>query len=286
MPERKGGQVGSPIVGELQALEVDRNPAGFYHQLDDDVFESTPATESPWDRQLQHGGPPSALLTRALEQVDPNPELALARISFDFLGGIPQGRLTTSATVLRPGRRIELVEATLTAQERVVVVARGWRIKPSDGSFEPTPVAPVPALPEAQPAVYFDPTDPGWGYGQAIEWRFVRGSFAENGPAMVWARVKIPLVVGEHPTGLQRMVVLADSTNGLGSALDLQGWLFVPPGLTLHTHRIDAGDWLLLDASTVLDASGMALARSTISDIRGPLGLIEQPLLVQRRAEP
>ena len=99
---------------------------------------------------------------------------------------------------------------------------------------------------------------------------------------MVWTRIRIPLVAGEEPSGLQRMLLIADSINGLSSVLDGREWLFIPPGLSLHTHRVDAGEWLLLDATTVLDASGMGIAHGTISDERGQLGLIAQPLLLER----
>jgi hypothetical protein len=143
---------------------------------------------------------------------------------------------------------------------------------------------PAPRHPtEPQAQRYLDGTDPGWGYGRAIEWRFVTGGFAQPGPTKVWTRVRIQLIEGEAASGLQRMLVVADSINGLSAVLDLREWLFVPPGLTLHAHRVDAGEWLLLDAATTLDESGIGVAHGTIADERGQLGLLAQPLLVQRR---
>jgi hypothetical protein len=254
----------------------------FYRQLDVDEFESTAATTSPWDAALQHGGPPSALLARAIEQIGSAAGLVVARFSVDFFGGVPQGRLTTDAQVIRPGRRVELVEASLRSGDRVVAVARAWRLKPSTEVVGATTIAPSVPLPGPQPQRSIASTDTSWAYGRAIEWRFVEGAAAESGRAQVWTRIKIPLVEGEQPSGLQRILTVADSINGLSAVLDPREWLFVPPGLTLHAHRLDAGDWLLLDAATVLDASGIAVAHGTVADERGQLGLVTQPLLVQR----
>jgi hypothetical protein len=260
-------------------------PECFYRRVDDDVFESTTATTSPWDPALQHGGPPSALLAHAIEAV-PADGRVVTRFTVDFFGGVPQGRLRTSVEVLRPGRRIELLEASLADDTRTVATARAWRIRPSAESPDSgatTRFEPPPPLPAAQPQEFFAGIGPDWGYGRAIEWRFVAGGYAERGRAVVWTRQRFPLIAGEQPSGLQRMLVVADSINGLSAVLDLKGWLFVPPGLTLTAHRVEAGEWVLVDASTVLDPSGVALAHGSLADEQGQLALVSQPLLVQRR---
>jgi hypothetical protein len=268
-------------VGESDQTSGD--PVSFYRQVGEFEFESTTATMSPWEADLQHGGPPSALLARAIEREQSDGSLVVGRVSVDFFGGIPQGLMTTAARVVRPGRRIELVEASLTAAGRLVAVARAWRLKPSaDVTGQPS-TGPSDLVPDPQPQRYLHTADPDWGYGRAIDWRFVEGGFIELGPARVWTRVKIPLVEGETASGLQRMLVVADSVNGLSAVLDPADWLFVPPGLTVHAQRVDADEWILLDAATVIDPSGVGLAQATMSDGRGVLGLVTQPLMVQRR---
>ena len=52
-----------------------------------------------------------------------------------------------------------------------------------------------------------------------MEWRRVKGDFAEPGPAVIWSRMRIPLVEGEQPSPTQRLMASADSGNGVGSAL-------------------------------------------------------------------
>jgi hypothetical protein len=227
-------------------------PAGFYLPGGEGSFESMSATASPWDPSHQHGGPPSALLARAIERCEPRADTAIARITIDFLGGIPQGEVTVKAEVIRPGRRIELVEARMHAGGRLVASATAWRaqIAPDSAPNVPAGPQPVPALPGPQPPRYRVVAGPAWGMGQSTEWRFLEGSFAEAGPARAWARTLLPLVAGEQATGLQRTLVLTDSANALSSELDSKDWLYIPPGLTLAVLRDPEGEWLMLDAHT------------------------------------
>lgn len=260
-------------------------PAAFYLPVSDGIYDSTSATTSPWDGQQQHGGPPSALLARTIQACTPRPDMAVSRISIDFLGPIPQGRMEVSAEVLRPGRRVELVEARLDVAGRRVAVARAWlgQVDVDTAPAVPTDPPPVPARPGPQEQAYFPGVDPEWGYGRAIEWRFVRGSYLELGPAVVWARPLLPLVAGEPMTGLQRTLLVADSINGISCELDLTEWLFIPPGLTFTGYRESDSEWVLLDATTLVDPRGAGLAHATVFDPEGQIGVATQPLLVQRR---
>jgi len=121
------------------------------------------------------------------------------------------------------------------------------------------------------------------GYLSAIEWRTVRGAFGEPGPATVWARMRYPLVPGEEPSPLERVLAVADSGNGVSGELDLRRWLFINPELTVHLFREPAGEWICLDAQSNIAAGGAGLATSVLSDTGGPLGVGAQTLLVTSR---
>ena len=74
-----------------------------------EVFRATPHTVSAWGPDLQHGAPPSAILTRAMERLDAGGGARIARVAVDLLGPVPLGELRTRARVARPGRRIQLL---------------------------------------------------------------------------------------------------------------------------------------------------------------------------------
>src|ERR1700681_1937190 len=103
---------------------------GYYERLDAQTYNATRATESPWDEPLPHGSPPTALLARAMLHAHPREEMRLARITSEFLGPIPRGEMRVSTRVLRPGRRIELLECVLASRGRAGACARAWGVCP------------------------------------------------------------------------------------------------------------------------------------------------------------
>jgi hypothetical protein len=256
----------------------------FYVPLGDDLFESTAATASPWDLTLQHGGPPAALLARAVERSRPDPSMPIARITVDMLAGIPQGRVRTEVSILRPGRRVELVEGRLWVEERLAVTATAWRIRCQPGTTAPQATRhDVPGLPAETPVTFFPGVSEDWGYGRAVEWRFLDGGYAEVGPARVWTRLRVPLVEGEPTTPTQHLLVVADSANGLSGELPMRQWLFIPPTLTVTMVREPSSEWLLMDAQSTLGPDGTGLAEGRMYDEHGLVASVAQPLLVARR---
>jgi len=253
----------------------------FYEPLGEDRWSSTVHTIGPWDASSQHGGPPSALLARAIERCEPREDVVVARMTVELLGAVPVGELDLRTRMLRPGRSVELVEASLSSGGRDVARAQAWRIRRTAGAEVASRDVPAPAL----PPMTVEREAGGWveGYLQAMEWRFVRGHFTEPGPSTVWGRMRHQLVPDEEPSPLQRVMILADSGNGVSSELDLGRWLFINPELTVHLHRMAAGEWICLDASTAISDGGVGLATSVLSDSDGPVGVGAQSLLVSPR---
>jgi hypothetical protein len=116
-----------------------------------------------------------------------------------------------------------------------------------------------------------------------MEYRFVHGGFAEPGPAIAWMRMRVPLVDGEAPTPLERVLAAADSGNGVSSTLDWDRFLFINVDLSVHLHREPAGEWVCLDAITIPERTGIGIADTALYDERGPVGRADQTLLVDRR---
>ena len=252
----------------------------FYRPLGDDRWTATVHTTGPWDARFQHGGPPSALLGRAIERTSPREDMLVGRVTVEILGPVPVGELTLRSRVARPGRSVELVEAVLSAQGRDVASAMAWRVtRTSAEAFRP--VAPPAALPDTAA----DVVPGGWvdGYLSAVEWRFVRGFWSEPGPAAAWSRLRHPLVPDEEPSPLQRVLAVADSGNGLSTVMDPTRWLFINPELTVHLHREPLGEWVCVDATTTISTGGAGLATSVLSDRDGPVGVGAQALLIGPR---
>ena len=129
----------------------------------------------------------------------------------------------------------------------------------------------------------FFPTEQEHGYHSAMDVRFVKGGFMELGPATAWLRMRKPLVGGEEPTPLQRVLVAADVGNGISAALDYRQFVFVNVELTVHLERMPAGEWIGVDAVTVAQPTGVATAESVLCDREGRIGRAAQTLVVSAR---
>jgi hypothetical protein len=205
--------------------------------------------------------------------------MVLARVTVEILGAVPIAEVSASTAVERPGRSVEMLSGELSAEGRVVLRARAWRVLGSPVGTEPE--APV-ALPEAADP---PPRELGetFGYAHAVEWRWATGGWTQRGPATVWTRMRIPVVAGEQPTPRQRVMVVADSGNGASNVLDWARFMFINTELTVHFLREPVGEWVLLDARTQLAEGGAGLATSVLSDRTGAVARGAQALLVAPR---
>jgi Thioesterase-like superfamily len=253
----------------------------FYVPLGDGRWSATVHTTGPWDAGAQHGGPPSGLLGRAMQRCEPRDDMIIARFTCEILYAIPVGEISVRARVARPGRSVELLEASASANGREVARASAWRVRKTDGVAVPPSGSAPAGLPEEQPTMPWA----GWGDGylSAIDWRWVAGRFSAPGPATVWSRMRYPLVPDEEPSPLERVLVSADSASGASGELDFARWHFINPELTVHLHREAVGEWICLDARTDISAGGAGLATSVLSDLHGPVGVGAQSLLIAPR---
>lgn len=258
-------------------------PEAFYTR-DGGGFLSTELTRGPWDPGSQHAGPPAALLGHAVESLEDAAEFHIGRITFEILGAIPIDRLEASARIVRPGRRVQLIEATLTAAGREVMRAHAWRIRTSTLEIPDELLArDAPPGPQFGQERDFFPTGHDVGYHSAMEYRFLQGAYLEPGPATVWMRMRQPLIDGVGVTALQRVLAAADSGNGVSATLDYRTHLFVNVDLTVHLERMPAGEWVGLDAVTLPQRNGVGTADTLLFDESGRIGRALQTLLVAAR---
>jgi hypothetical protein len=266
-------------------------PDSFY-EPDGEIYVATELTRGPWDPGAQHAGPPAALIGREVERLgggrvggEDGPLAQVGRITYEVLRPIPIAPLRVEARIVRPGKRVEMFEATLRDQAgEALMRAQGWRLRTESVSFEsPAPEQRPPQGPgTGEPGKFFH-TGYDVGYHTAMEYRFTSGAFMEPGPATVWMRMDVPLLSGEEPTPLQRVLAAADSGNGVSASLDWNRFLFINVDLTVHLHRMPEGEWVCLDAVTLPEPNGVGMADTRLLDERGPIGRATQTLLIAER---
>jgi Thioesterase-like superfamily len=258
--------------------------AAAFFDPDGDGFVATPLTRGPWDKDAQHAGPPAALLARAVEHELP-PGFRLARLSVDILRPVPLGRVVPRVTGARMGRRVGRAQLALEADGVDVMTGTAVAQAVADPELE-LPPPPATSLPPS-----LDPPEAGdtapffrvpWdeGYHTAMAWRFVNGGFTLPGPAQVWLTQRVPLVAGEQPTGVQRTMVVADAGNGVSAWVDFDRFSFANTDLSVHLHRDPVGEWIGMDAKTIVQPTGAGLATTVLHDRLGPVGTGNQSLLI------
>jgi hypothetical protein len=259
-------------------------PDSFYLP-DGERFAATELTRGPWDPDAQHAGPPAALLGRQLEGLPEGDEFQLARLTFEILGPVPIGTVVIDARVVRPGRRVQMVEADLAVDGQARIRARGWRLRKTELELPPEAIVadPPPPPPEQASGGGFFPTGQEHGYHTGMEARFLEGGFDKVGPGRVWLRMRYPLLAGEQPTPLQRTLIAADIGNGISSALDFRRWVFINVDLTVQLERLPAGEWICVDAVTRPQPNGIGSSDSVLSDGEGRIGRALQTLIFSER---
>lgn len=254
----------------------------YFQRVGPDRFCPTSRVGGAWREDEQHVSPLAGLITHAIEthraerQATP---MALSRISFDILGQIRLEEFDLSVETTRPGRTIELVEATVTIGGRAVVRARAWFMAEADTSSVVGGQPDRMPAPETLQTWSMDSVWPARGFISTLETRTVGAP--QPGRTSAWMSTGTELVAGEPVSPLASFVALVDTANGIAVREEPTKWMFPNLDLTIHLHRRPEGDWTGLDTGVVFGISGIGLTSTVLHDQRGPVGRAEQTLTVR-----
>lgn len=248
-----------------------------------ELFESTADTRSNWDPAIQHGSPPLALLTKAIEELMAPSGLRIGRLTLDILGAIPVAPVRVRAWVERPGARISMAVAEMAAARpdgtwRAVAKVTAWLLATSDTVDVATDRH--PPLVEGEAAEVAHSWEGAPGYLKTVSWR--RQRTADGEAAEVWMSPLTPVVDDEETTAVQRLALVVDSANGVGAALDPQRFVFMNTDTSVHLHRLPEGSDFALRARGSIGPDGIGVTTAEIFDRKGFIGTSAQTLLVLR----
>lgn len=262
--------------------DLQEHPSAYYLRLSEDTYQPTLNVQGAWNPHEQHMAPVGGLLAHAVLRHEPRPDLALARISYDILGLMPALPTTVTVRTVRPGRTIELVEATGWVDSRPVVRAQAWRLSRQDTT------AVAGGLPDPMPApadcLAWSPSElwPG-GYIRSIE--LVHGPDKRSGRGQAWLRTPLQIVADEPVSPVAGFLLLVDTANGMNTLVDPRQWAFPNIDMTVHLYRDPDGTpgrWIGFDTLVTVGPAGVGLTSTTLHDEAGPVGRAEQILTVRR----
>lgn len=249
--------------------------------LGDGRYQPTEHAGGAWQPGELHFAPLGGLLTHAIEQhraATGGAPLLLSRIAFDILGFLALDEIAVRVETRRPGRTIELTEATAAIAGRDVAVARAWHSVAGDTrTVEGGAAAPLPAPASARPASF----DPAWGGGFVRSLELRRTGEAVPGRSTTWITSQHPLVDGEAASPLARWIGLVDVVNGVAVRATPDAWMFPNLDLTVHLLRQPAGGWIGMDATVAFGPTGQGITGAELHDEHGHVGRAMQTLTVR-----
>ena len=256
-------------------------PDAVFH-VDGDIATPTELARGPWSPHAQHGGAPAALLAGLLEGFDPGPATFPARFTVELMRPVPLAPLRLAATTIRPGKKVQLVQGSLFADDVEVVRATLLRLRERPVEF-PTQVRAHPDRPMARPRPA----------GHLSRWlddghRVLAGGRDQPGPRGVdgtGARGTVATAGGADRGGGGAVPVAAGGggrrlRQRRGRRVRPERYSCINPDLTITLHRLPVGAWVGLDSVTYPEPTGFGVAESVLHDERGRIGRAVQTVLI------
>jgi hypothetical protein len=210
--------------------------------------------------------------------------MRFVRIGFDLMRMIPLRPLTSRARILREGKRIQLVEATLLDGDTQVARATGQRIRLEPGldtGANPPVEKPLPTAPGdgTGPVIRVEAAP---GYIHAMD--FLRGDGEPDGygARTLWMRFRVPMVAGEVMSPLVQLAGACDFASGAANALDFSRFHSINPDVSLHIHREPRSAWIAVRGTTELRTDGTGQSEADVFDEHGRIARAMTSLLVAR----
>lgn len=256
---------------------------------DGDRFVGTELTRGSWHENGQAGGAVLTLLGHVLEDVPALAPMSLSRLTVDLVRPVPVGEpLRVTPTVVREGKKIQVVDLVVTSADTEHVRARALRIRdedltgvegapPSTTGEDPSRVLPPP---EDLLAVDRSPGVPGFLRLGAELRRTVEPVDGVHG---VWLRLRAPVVAGEPVRATSRAALPLDMVNLIGVRFDARTVTAINADVSGHLVRLPRGEWIALTGNTHFDPEvGHGVSMAVMSDGDGVFGLTSTSQVLQR----
>lgn len=250
---------------------------------DGDWFVPTALAGSPWHPALLHGGAPAGLLAHCLEQSVADPHLQPTRLTIDLIRPVPNAPLSVVLRRIRAGKRILLEEAQLQADGKTVAIATGLFVMPQAVTVPDHAPARAPLTPPPQQleevsfsdVLFANSGNMPPGLHTTISLRPI-STLNESGRGLAWLSLPVPIVEGRMNSPFMRAALAADFSNGVGQLSLGNNLGMINADITLQLFRLPQGEWIGLDATTLVQPNGLGVVTADLHDSQGLCGLVSQ----------
>lgn len=247
-------------------------------------------TAGPWYPGTQHGSAMLLMAALAAEQYPSDIPRQVTRLTVDMMRAAPVAPVKLETSIRKGGRNMEVLDISILAEGEECVRASAMRFRVAD-----VPVASrsryqgePPRLPGPLPSDLFSHAANREGFHHAIEVRMD----IDTQPAIMWFRLKQPVLPALFATPLLRVALAADWTYSIPSIaarVATGEWPVNPtyfginPDTTFNLHRQPEGEWIGIQTHATYDDLGAGTVMGQIFDERGPVGFSTQSILLRSR---
>jgi hypothetical protein len=255
---------------------------------ENDLLRPTALAGGPWYEGTQHGSAMMLMAGLAAERHPADEPRQVTRLTVDMMKAAPLAPLQTVVTTRKRGRHMEVLDISIRSDGDEFVRASALRFAISD-----TPVVdrlkfggPAPVLPEPDDFELLEHMVGKPGFHNAIELRVD----VSKQPAVLWVRLKKPVLPGLFATPLLRVMLAADWTYAIPniahraitrSGYAREGFYGINPDTTVNLHRYPEGEWVGIQAQATYGDHGAGTVGAQIFDLKGAIGFSSQSILLR-----
>lgn len=241
-----------------------------------DLYDPLALSMSPWNPRHQGGMAIAGLLMHEAEQVPAPVPMITAHVTIDILRATPNAPVECRTSVVREGKRLQMIDVDLLAGGDVVARTRVLRVRQSETPGWPAPMTfPSPEQSPRRPLL-----EAAGELNDILETRVVCGGLEDVGPGALWARIDADLIAGQPVEGLAALAMIADFGSGISNVLARDLWSFANVDISLHMARTAVGPWFLLASDVLSPGTGVSQVNTVLCDRSGPFGYAHQTLFV------
>ncbi len=247
----------------------------------------------PWFPDVQHGGAVAALLARAMEELPASSEMRITSLNVELFRKVPMEPVLVEAQIIRDGRRIGALAASLFDADKKTELARAsaTRIRTDPSAVEQELVP--PPFPEDLQNDYEGEfrelvlSGDRFNYPSAFE--VYVDSRDTPGRGWSWWRLKSCLVDDEQLSPFVRTAATADLIMSANSIFGMESdkspspkYLSINPDLFVSLQRELIGDWICLESVVRIEANGIGETDAVLYDCEGRFARANKSLLIER----
>jgi acyl-coenzyme A thioesterase PaaI-like protein len=256
-----------------------------YHRLEDSLLIPSGIAHPPWSAAVQHGATLAGLMARAAEAVPTERPMQLVRLNVDLSRATPIGPTRVDTTVVRNGRRLQVIDIAVLVDDQLYSRGQALRIRTDDAVVAPADL-PEPWVGDAATVTEPPPVSVPSPFGTSpfLQSMDMKWESWEPGRGVCWLHIGDQFVAGETTSPCVRAAIAADMVMTGGALLPIDRYHVVNADLGISFTRAPVGEHIRVSSVVRVDGQGFGMTDGVMHDRLGRFASVTKALLVDHLA--